>query len=116
MRKLMIKRKKAIAGCAMKIKMYIEDIENYELEIRGHRCRKLGDIKNNSEIIVEIGNGEQKIFAISDLPTKDVCGDMIIIPAGNENIVISGKNILSPVSGNPFVFDKNYKVFDILND
>ena len=106
MRKLTIKRKKHFAGSIMKVKIYIEDAQPSELTIKGFPCKKLGDIKNNSELVVDIDENLHRIFAIIDVYTKDTCVDMIEIPAGNEDVYVSGRNYLSPFKGNPFIFDK----------
>ena len=64
------------------------------------------DVKNNSELVVDIDENLHRIFAIIDVYTKDTCVDMIEIPAGNEDVYVSGRNYLSPFKGNPFIFDK----------
>ena len=108
MRDLTIKRTKAKAACLMKVKFYIADDIN-DLSIAGIKCRRLGAIKNGKEATFQISNDEEVIFAILDKYSKDRCNDRLVIPAGEENIVVSGKNILSPVDGNPFIFDKILK-------
>lgn len=99
MRKLTIKRRKSIVASLMKVKIYIEDNKDYGRMIFGYPCKEVGSLKNNSELVIEIDNNEHRIFA-------DVYVDMIIIPAGEEDVIISGKNVYSPFKGNPFVFDK----------
>ena len=81
--------------------MYIMDNKACERVILGYPCKEVGRVKNNSELVIEIDNNEHRIFA--DVGTYT---DMIIIPAGEEDIIISGKNVYSPFKGNPFVFDK----------
>jgi len=107
MRELTIKRIKAKAACLMKVKFYMADDDKNDLTIAGIKCRFLGAIKNGKEATFEISNDEQVIFAILDRFSKDRCNDRLKIAAGDKNITITGKNILSPVDGNPFIFDKN---------
>ena len=90
----------------MKVKIYIEDNKDYGRIILGYPCKEVGRVKNNSELVIEIDNNEHRIFADVTLQETDVYADMIIIPAGEEDVTISGKNVYSPFKGNPFVFDK----------
>ncbi len=106
MRKLTIQRRKTFVASAMKMKVYLEDKENGDLDINGCMCRKVGEVKNNSEVVIEIENNEVKVFVIADKMTKDFCNDMLVIPEGEEDIVVSGKNKFSPSRGNPFIFDR----------
>ena len=106
MRKLTIKRRKSIVASLMKVKIYIEDNKDYGRIIFGYPCKEVGRVKNNSELVIEIDNNEHRIFADVTLQVTDVYADMIIIPAGEEDVIISGKNVYSPFKGNPFVFDK----------
>ena len=101
MRKLTIKRRKSIVASLMKVKVYIVDENDCQRVILGHPCKEVGRLKNNSELVIEIDNKEHIIFA-----DADVYADMIIIPAGKEDVTISGKNMLNPFKGNPFIFDK----------
>lgn len=106
MRKLTIKRNKTFVACAAKVKIYIEDFQNDEILIQGHPARKIAQIKNNQEVVVEIDEKEHKIFAIFDFLSKDSCCDMIVIKEGNEDVFVSGKCKLNPFIGNPFIFEK----------
>lgn len=106
MRALTIKRTKAMASCLVKVKLYIEDNENPEITIRGYNCRKVGEIKNNAETVVEIDEAQHTIFAVTDIIFKD-SASMIHIPAGDKDVMISGKCSLTLLQGNPFVFDQS---------
>ena len=90
----------------MKVKIYIVDKDNCDRVICGYPCKEVGRVKNNSELVIEIDNCEHRIFADVVAQVSDAFVDMIIIPSGEEDLVISGKNVLSPFKGNPFVFDK----------
>ncbi len=106
MRKLTIKRRKSIVASLMKVKIYIVDDKDCERVILKYPCKEVGRLKNNSELVIEIDNNEHRIFADVAFQATDIYADMIIIPAGEEDIIISGKNVYSPFRGNPFVFDK----------
>ena len=106
MRKLTIQRHKTFVACAMKVKFYIVDESNYDITINGYKCKKLCDLKNNSETTIEIDENEHIIFAIIDKVSKEFCNDKITIPSGDTDVKISGKNKFAPFSGNPFIFNK----------
>lgn len=107
MRNLTIKRHKSFVASLVKMKLYIEDPESNELKINGVSCRKLGELKNDEEKTFSIPSTEVKVYAIADKASKDFCNDFYSIPAGNEDVCISGKNHYKPFSGNPFLFDGN---------
>lgn len=105
MRKLTINRKKTFAGCAGKLKVYITDPLHTELEICGEGCRKIGEIKNGKTESFEIDEREGRVFVIADKASRDWCNDSRPIPAGDEDIELSGKCRLNPTVGNAFRFD-----------
>jgi len=104
-RNLTIKREKSFVGCAVKLKVYIEDATSNEITINNTPCRKLGTIKNGEEETFQIDNNEAKVFVIADKLTKDYCNDYYTVPAGDEDISISGKNHFNPSNGNAFLFN-----------
>lgn len=105
MRNLTIKRHKSAAASMVKMRIYIEDPESNELKINGVACRKIGELKNGEEKTFSIPSTPVKVYAIADKLSKDYCNDYYPIPAGNEDVYISGKNHYKPFSGNPFLFD-----------
>ncbi len=107
MRNLTVKREKSFVASLMNVGIYIVDESSSEIKIKKMPCRKLGFVKNNSEETFSIPNEEVKIFAIIDTLSKEYCNDMIVLPAGDEDVKISGKNKFSPFKGNPFVFHKD---------
>ncbi len=106
MRNLIIKRNKSFAGCFGKVRVYIEDLRAGELNIKGCPCRKLGELKNGEEKTFPIDNAQTKVFVIGDAATRDFCMDWKSIPAGEQDVRLSGKNSFDPQNGNPFAFDK----------
>ncbi len=105
MRMLTVKRNKSFAGFMGKVQVYITDAAG-DLEIRGQLCKKLGDLKNGEEKSFTIESAAATVFVIGDKSTKDFCVDAVSIPEGTAEIRLSGKVVLDPQSGNPFVFDK----------
>ena len=105
MRKLTLKRKKSLVASIMKVKVYIEDENCNEIQIGGVPCRKLGTLKNGEEKTFEISEESAKLFVIVDKVSKNFCNDFYQLPAGNEDISLSGKNVFNPFAGNPFYFD-----------
>ena len=105
MRYLTITRKKRFVACLMKMKVYIEDPHSAELTINGFPCRKLGTLKNGETATFPIGEQAARVFVIADKMSKGFCSDCYPLPAGTENLAISGKNYFHPGAGNPFRFD-----------
>lgn len=105
MRMLTIKRNKSFAGFLGKVQVYIADPAG-DLEIQGQLCKKLGDLKNGEEKSFTIETAATTVYVIGDKSTKDFCMDARAIPEGTAEVRLSGKLILDPQSGNPFVFDK----------
>lgn len=106
MRILTVIRRKSFVGCLAKVKLYIED-ENGETVINGTKCRLLGKLKNKESVTCEIDNEQRKLFAIYDKMSKGFCNDIYTIPAGEDNVFISGVAHFYPFMGNPFLFDGN---------
>lgn len=105
MRMLTIKRTKSFIACLAKMKVYIEDPSSTEIVINDVPCRKLGVLKNGEEKQFEIDKKEAKVFVIADKVSKDFCNDFYQIPAGEEDVYLSGKNNFNPANGNAFRFD-----------
>lgn len=120
-RKLIVERQKSFVASIMKINLYIQDGLSNEATAYGLRFRKLGEIKNDTEISFEIECGEIVLFSSVDdtlakviksgyeLPVEvsRVIMDKMVIPAGREDIVISGENKFNLLKGNSFIFNKN---------
>lgn len=105
MRNLTIKRNKSFVGSLLKTKIYIEDPMSEDIQINGVSCRKLGEIKNGEEKTFSIGSGEAKVFAIADKLSRGYCNDYYPLPAGDEDVNLTGKMHYNPGAGNPFRFD-----------
>ena len=105
MRRLWIKRHKKFTGCAAKMKVYIEDPMEGDTTINGCLCRKLGVLKNGENKHFAIGDEAAKVFVISDKLSRNVYNEFYNVPAGREDVFLSGKNHYNPLAGNPFRFD-----------
>ena len=105
MRNLTITRTKSFVGCAGKVKIYITDPLAADATINGLSCRKLGDLKNGEEKTFSIGCEEAKVFVIADKLSAKVSNEFYPLPAGEEDVHLTGKNHFHPGAGNPFFFD-----------
>lgn len=105
MRRLWIERQKAWAGCLAKMKVYIEDHENGDIIIHDLPCRKLGEVKNGQQKHFAISEDAAKVFVVADKISRNVYNEFVRIPAGREDVFLTGRNHLKPFSGNPFRFD-----------
>ncbi|MBE6631925.1 MAG: hypothetical protein E7623_04410 [Ruminococcaceae bacterium] len=107
MRNLTIKREKSFVGSLAKMKVYIEDPTSNEICINDISCRKIGDLKNGEEKTFQIDEQEAKIYVIADKLSKNYCNEFYQLPAGQEDVFLSGKNKFNPANGNAFRFDNN---------
>ncbi|MCH5320787.1 MAG: hypothetical protein J1E36_03430 [Eubacterium sp.] len=105
MRNLTIKRTKSFVACLANMKVYIEDPSSAEIMINNTPCRKIGTLKNGEEKTFVIDENAAKVFIIADKLSKGYCNDFFPIPAGEEDVFLSGKNQFNPANGNAFLFD-----------
>lgn len=105
MRNLTIKREKSFVASLVKMHVYIEDYTTNDLVINDVPCRKIGDIKNGEEKTFMIDDNPAKVFVIADKLSKNYSNEFYNLPAGNEDIFLSGKNKFNPANGNAFRFD-----------
>ena len=106
MRLLKITRRKSFVASLAKMRVWIEDPAG-DLMIGGVLCRLLGKLKNGEEGVFEIGEEPARVFVIADKVSRDFCSDFYEIPAGSEDVVLSGVNRFNPATGNAFRFDGN---------
>ena len=106
MRNLTITRSSAFLGKLSSYKVYVEDrrAKNY-IEIAGHKCCFLGTIKDGETKTFEITNDKVRIFVINDKITKNLCNDLYTLPAGSEDVILSGKAKFNCISLHAFCFD-----------
>ncbi len=107
MRTLTIKRAKKFVASLGAYKVYLEDPENREIEIAGIPCRKLGVLKNGEEQSSPVDEQSRRVFVIGDKLSKNYCNDYYDLPAGTEDLHLSGSSRFSLTTGNAFVFDNN---------
>lgn len=107
MRNLTVKREKSFVACLITMKVFAEDKEHGETVIDGTPCRRIGELKNGEEKTFPIGEDDVKIFVIADELSKSFCFDCYALPAGSEDVFLSGRNRFSLSSGNSFRFDNN---------
>lgn len=105
MRNLTVKRIKSFVGCLVKMKVYIEDPRMGELQIQGIPCRRLGELKSGEEKTFRIGEEAARLYVIADTMSRNYCNEYYPIPAGTEDVSLSGKNVFNPAAGNAFRFD-----------
>ena len=107
MRNLTMYREKSLVGSLAKLQVYIEDPVSQELAIQGVPCRKLGLLGNGQQVTFQISDASAKVFVIADKVSKNLANEFFEIPAGTEDVFLSGKNHYNPFAGNPFYFNGN---------
>ena len=105
MRNLTITRNKTFVGCLMKLKVCIEDPIMGDITIGDARCRKIGELKNGETKTFSIEENETRVFVIADMMSKNYCNEFCTIPAGSNDVFLSGQPRYNPASGNAFRFD-----------
>lgn len=103
MRRLWITRYKAAAVSRAKMKVYIEDPEEGDVDIDGFLCRELGELKNDQQKHFKISNNAAKVFVVAGKRSWDMDNEFFQIPEGEEDVFLSGRNCRG--AGNPFRFD-----------
>ena len=107
MRKLTVLRRKTFAACFTKMKVYIEDPIFGDTVISGVKCRRIGELKNGEAKTYSVSEGERKVFLLSDAVDPEQWNEYYTVPAGTDDVLISGKNNCNPFEGNLFRFDGN---------
>lgn len=105
MRYLTIRRNKSFVVSFLKIKIYVEDPTSNEFKINGMPCRKIGELKNGEQKTFLISDDKLRIHVIEYSLDKNFSSDFYEIPAGTENVFLSGKCIYHPFLGDVFRFD-----------
>jgi len=107
MRKLTIVRNKSFVASLAKMKVYIEDPSSADLVINNVYCRKLGELSNGEIANFEIDDRSARVYVIAGNMSKNYCNDFYVIPEGEEDIVLVGRNKYNPANGNAFRFENN---------
>lgn len=107
MRNLTILREKSFVGGLGKLQVYIEDPISQELTIQGVPCRKLGSLSNGQQQTFQIDDTRARVYVIADKLSKNFTNEFYELPAGTEDVFLSGKNHYNPFAGNPFYFNGN---------
>ena len=105
MRNLTITRNKTFVGCLGKMKVYVEDPIMGDTTIGTARCRRLGDLKNGETKTFSIDENETRIFVIADSLSKSYCNEFCTVPAGSNDVFLTGQNRYNPANGHAFQFD-----------
>ena len=104
LRRLWIHRRKSPAAGMKKMKVYMEDPQGDAL-INGFLCRKLGELKNGQMRSFTISNQALRVFVVADSFTRDMNNAFAVIPEGEEDAVLSGRNVRTSFGKHSFCFD-----------
>lgn len=106
MRKLTIYRAKSRAAAVARMRVFLEDSEAAEFTINGVGCRKLGVLRNGEERTFEIGEQRARVFVVADRAETEYSSAFVDLPAGFEDIRLTGRTLRSPQTGVAFRFDE----------
>ena len=104
MRRLWIHRRKSPAARMKKMKVYVEDPEGDAL-INGFLCRQLGELKNGQMRAFSVGNQALRVFVVADSFSRDLNNAFAVISEGEEDAVLSGRNVRTSLGKSTFCFD-----------
>lgn len=104
MRKLTVRRQKTFVACLGTLQIFISDSAS-DRSLLDTPVRLLCSLKNGEEATVEVPEEAFSLFAAFDSVSADYCVDAAQIPAGTEDVTVSGKCRFNPWIGNPFRFD-----------
>ena len=102
---LTITRRRAIAACLSKMKVYIEEPIYGDVNVSGIRCRILGEIRNGETKRFYIDSEKRRVFVVCNGGEEFDGNHFFTVPAGTDDVYSSGKNYYTPYEGNPFLFD-----------
>lgn len=102
MRKLTLKRKWSLIECGSRIFYYVQCAEqDATVEVKGVKCRELGQIKNGKSVETEIPTEQTTVYLVSSTMYAD-----FTVPAGEEDVSLVAKPKYNPMQGNPFIISK----------
>ena len=101
---LTITRRRAMTAALSKMKVYIEDPIYGDVNVSGVPCHALGELRNGETKQFYIDSGKRKIFVVCNGSEAFEGNQAYEIPAGTDDIYVSGKNYYAPYEGNPFLF------------
>ncbi len=107
MRNITIERAQSKIAALGTYRVYIEDPSSSELVICNVPCRKVGELKNGAAATFPIGEQEARVFVIAGASSRNYCVDMARIPAGTQDVTLTGKAKYDLFTGNAFRFDNN---------
>ncbi len=104
MRTLTINRTKSSINNFYKLQVYIQDDQG-DTTLQGAQYRFLGEVKNGESRIFQIDENARNLFVFFTNSSKNYCNDTYPLPAGTEDVILSGKCVYNPATGNAFRFD-----------
>ncbi len=104
MRHITVKREKTSVACLAQMTVFVEDSTTIDAVLDGLPCRRVGLLANNGELTFEIDDAPRRVYVVY-ADHKPDGNEYYPVPAGFEDMVISGKNVYNPGNGNPFRFN-----------
>lgn len=104
MRQLTIRREKSIICSGKKDQIYIEDPQSTDCVIDNVACRKLGELRNGEEKTFSVGEDAVRLFVVTGKVGRKTKKDSVWLPAGQEDIILSGTHLLELGGNGSFRF------------
>ncbi|MBQ9107183.1 MAG: hypothetical protein IJY56_04760 [Clostridia bacterium] len=105
MRKLILTRRKSSVASLLSMAVYAEDPVHGDRQFDDVPCRLIGHVKNGEEKTFYIEESALRIFVVADSLVKGNSSDFYPIPAGTQDVYLSGRTYYNPANGNAFLFD-----------
>ena len=106
MRQLKITREKTVT-LSSSFYVCIADENSTDLKIKNVPCRLLGRLKNGGEASFEIPETEACVYVYEKKLSRDYTYDMYRIPAGEEDVALTGRSVFNPATSSSFRFYDN---------
>ena len=106
MRKLTIRRDKT-ATLSSAFYVSIADDGGKDLTINETPCRLLGRLPNGGEVVFDIPETETRVYVFETKRSREYTYDMYRVPAGTDDVLLTGRSYFNPATSSSFRFDNN---------
>ncbi|BCR35741.1 hypothetical protein [Mariniplasma anaerobium] len=102
-RKVTLERKKSFVASIMKVYVYVQSGEPYDLKLDGVPLRLIDPpLKNGQSITFDVPTYDAYVYVVFDKHFPKKYNAKFLLKAGQESVKLYTKPRLNPFKGNPF--------------